>query len=387
MTESTRSRRLLNVQLAHTDIELDDGVPVATPRSSLRFTDFSTQFSADDQSPEAQLWRLGNALFDEIDLGLPPTASAELIHRVAPIRRKLALSKWLQSAVSPPVDHDLLNSQDAGPARVFTLLTGNQIALAAEAALDAGDLRLATLIARIGGNQQFRDDVFLQLEKWREHRVDAAISADYRKVYSLLAGIVDVSEGASRATPDTAPEVVIASGLDWKRAFGLHLWYGASFDSDLSDGLRRYSHALSTSHAPAPPMPWYVERPSLAKDLTRWAMPVAGAQDALFLLLSLAVDSATPLEAALDPSAFGPSPLDFRLPWHLYTVLSRAIGCRDFEDREAVVGVNGHGGEEDVEGYSNSANALTSSYAAQLEQLGLWDQAAFVLLHLELPES
>jgi len=59
--------------------------------------------------------------------------------------------------------------------------------------------------------------------------------------------------------------------------------------------------------------------------------------------------------------------------------------CRDFEDREAPAMVEED--EEETVGCSNSANALTLSYASQLEQLGLWEQATFVLLHLELPES
>lgn len=389
-TEDARTRRLLDVQIANTLIELDEGIPVATPDSTLRFNHFAPSFSADDQSAEAQLWRLGSALFDEIDLGLPETAPPALVDRVSRIRRKLAVSKWLQSAVTPAVDHDLLDSQGAsGPARVFTLLTGNQIARAAQAALDAGDLRLATLVARIGGNQQFRDDVFLQLDKWREHRVDACISAEYRKVYCLLAGIVDVSEGSKTRDPkETVPDVAIAGGLDWKRAFGLHLWYGSAFDADLADGLRRYEHALGSAHPPAFPLPWYRERPSLMKDAIRWTT-VSQPEDALFLLLSLFANTATPLEAALAPANFGPSPLDFRLPWHIYTILGRVLKCRDFEDREAVEGDLATGGEDGEEfvGYSASADALTASYAYQLEQLGLWDQAIFVLLHLELPES
>jgi nuclear pore complex protein Nup98-Nup96 len=169
------------------------------------------------------------------------------------------------------------------------------------------------------------------------------------------------------------------AGLDWKRAFGLHFWFAAPFEAGLAEGLRRYEDALQTQHAPASPLPWYLERPSLAKDSTRWQTP-RGTQDALFLLLNLQADTATPLESALNPSTFGPTPLDYRLPWHLYTVLALAMRTRDFADRQLAE----HGEEL---GSSASANALTANYAWGLEQMGLWDQAAFVLLHLDVPEA
>lgn len=327
---------------------------------------------------EAQLWRLGQALFDEIDLGLPEDASQDVVDRVHHIRRKLAFSKWLAGAVSPSVSHDLLNALEPGPSRAFTYLTGHQIERAAQTALDAGDLRLATLLTRVGGNQAFRNEMILQLEKWREHRMDSDIDPDYRKLYCLLAGIVDVSEGTKVRDPtDSSPEIMIAEGLDWKRALGLHLWYGSSFDMDLSDGLSRYQHALSTSSSPAAPLPWYQERPALVKNKSRWTTP-EGTFDALFLLINLYADTATPLEDVLNPSAYAPTPLDFRLPWHIYTVLALALKSRDYEDRQPA--------EADDVGFSRSANALTSSYALQLEHLGLWDRAVFVLLHLEVPE-
>ncbi|CED83918.1 Nuclear pore complex, Nup98 component (sc Nup145/Nup100/Nup116) [Phaffia rhodozyma] len=379
--EKTRSEHLLDTQLRNTEIYFEDGVPSASPASNLRFRHFTSSLAPDDQSFEAQLWRLGAALFDEIDLGLPDAASAPLFDRVHHIRRKLAFSKWLASAVAPAVDHDLINSQESGPSRAFIYLTGHQIEQAAQTALSAGDLRLATLLTRVGGNQAFRDEMFLQLEKWREHRIDSDISPDYRKLYCLLAGIVDVSEGTRVRDPvDSSPQLEIAEGLDWKRALGLHIWYGSSYDLDLSDGLRRYQHALTTSVAPAAPLPWYEERPSLVKNLTKWKTP-QGISDALFLLINLYADTATPMEDVLDPSAFGPTPLDYRLPWHLYTVLALALRTRDFGDRQEP------NEENNVDlGYSRSANALTTSYATQLERLGLWDQAIFILLHLEIPE-
>ena len=379
-TESEKAARVLKVQLEHSDITFEDGVPVARPSDRLRFHHFSSSFGADDQGFEAQLLRLGSALFDEIDLRLPEDAPAPLSNRVLLLRRKMAVSKWLQAAVAGAVDQDLLGSQENGPARVFALLTGHQVERAAQTALDAGDVRLATLIARIGGNQSFRNEVALQLEKWSAHRIDSEISPDYRKIYSLLAGLVGTSAGSHSADrADASPEVFVPERLDWKRAFGLHLWYASAFDADLSDGLQRFQDALSSAHAPALPVPWYQEASLSTAEARRWHTP-SQTLDTLYLLLNLYADTAVSLERVLDPSTFGPTPLDFRLPWHLYTILALALRSRDFADRSAT-------GAAEEAGFSAAANNLTSSYAAQLEELGLWDQAILVLLHLELPES
>lgn len=371
---------MLKVQLANSKISSVNGIPVAQPSDQLRFHHFSSSFAADDQGFEAQLLRLGSALFDEIDLRLPDDAPAALSNRVLLLRRKMAVSKWLEEAVAGAVDQDLLGTVENGPARVFALLTGHQVERAAQTALDAGDVRLATLIARIGGNQQFRDEVALQLERWKANWIDSEISSDYRKIYSLLAGLVGTSPGRSSADrADASPEMFVPERLDWKRAFGLHLWYGSAFDADLSDGLQRFQDALASAHAPALPVPWYQEASLSTAEARRWHMP-SQTLDTLYLLLNLYADTATSLERVLDPSTFGPTPLDFRLSWHLYTILALALRSRDFGDRSAT-------GATKEAGFSAAANNLTSSYAAQLEDLGLWDQAVLVLLHLELPES
>jgi nuclear pore complex protein Nup98-Nup96 len=59
---------------------------------------------------------------------------------------------------------------------------------------------------------------------------------------------------------------------------------------------------------------------------------------------------------------------------------------RDFADRGDPGVVNADESDEDeitFEGHSPSADMLTSSYAFQLEQLGLIQEPLFVLLHLE----
>lgn len=349
--------KLLQRQLDYTNVDLDDGVPVASTSEALRFSHFASAFSQDDRAHEASVWSLGHALFDEIPEGA--------------LRRKLALTEWLESAVAPAVEHDLLTADDAA-AKVFALLSGNQTERATQAAIDAGDVRLATLVAQAGGPQEFRDDILLQLTKWSEYSADAHISVAYRRVYALLAGIVDVSLGVkSRDQVDASPDVVVAAGLDWKRAFGLHLWHGTSFDASIPEALAGYQNSLFSDRPPARPLPPYVEKAQ------KWR--VRDATDILYGLVRVFSDKSLELDAILHASEASASPIDHRVPWHIYTVLSRVLRLRDFADREGDMA-------DDEEGYSATADRVTASYAAQLEALGLWHWSVYVLLHLQMPE-
>jgi nuclear pore complex protein Nup98-Nup96 len=105
--------------------------------------------------------------------------------------------------------------------------------------------------------------------------------------------------------------------------------------------------------------------------------------DALFALLKLFAEPACSLSNILTPLSFSPSSTDYSLPWHLYVLLSRSMRVRDLVDRgdPGVDMMN----EDDIhiEGHSPSADLLTNSYAFQLEQLGMIQEAVFVLLHIE----
>ena len=364
--ESVKAERLLKLHLEHCHINTLEGIPAATLDTTVRFRDFARLFDAGDRSHEPNLWRLGVALFDEIDTGLPPDASSDLVERISEIRRKASLSRWLQNAVAPAVDHDLLAMSENRPAKVFALLSGNQVDRAVHTALDGSDMRLATLVSQIGGPEIFRDEMMRQLKDWQKYKANPLIGNEYRRLYALLAGITDFSPGDEARGSDGCADVLVAEGLDWKRAYGLRLWYGNPFHDTIGEVFNSYASALSSAHPPSPPLPPYLEQPTnIAK---RWKMN-DHPTDILYGLISLYADSTASLDQILRSRDCSPSPLDFRLPWHLYMLLSTVMNKRDFENRE--------------DGYSATADLITSSYAVQLEHSGQWQWAAFVLLHLE----
>ena len=352
--------RVLQIQLDASTIALENGVPRAQCVPGTRFGTVAAHFSRDDRSFVPQLWHLLVALFDPIELNAGDVP-ADVRERIAALRRKAAFSDWLQHAVASTVQSESRAHFAASRSveLVHTLLSGYQITQAAEAAVDSGNVRLATLVAQAGGDAESREQIAAQLAVWRDEGADAYIDRRMRRVYSVLAG--DVSD---------------ATGLDWKRALGLHVWFGTELEAPLRAAIDAFDAAVRTpGSTTAPPVPHYHVDAQLGS-LRERELLAREEHDAMYELLRVAVDPAHPLEAALNARSFGPSAADESLPWHIYIVLARALGVRDFTD---AIDAQLAGAPR----VSASGARLTLSYAAQLEDRGLWQWAAFVLLFLD----
>lgn len=389
--ESARLLKLLTHHLANTPIIRDaDGIPFANPSPKLHFASFTSLFANGNRSYEASVYRLGQALFDDIDLKLAPGVTVDIRNRITLVRRKAALSAWLEEAVAPSVEASLKSHPaNSATATAFSLLTGNQVEKACEVAMDGGNVKLATLISQAAGDFEFREDLRAQLELWRDQRVDMHIDESVRKVYALLAGVLDVVEGSS-GNGERCKDVDVFGGLDWKRAFGVHLWFAEPMDASIAQVFDSYNQQrLEEPERVAGPHPLYADHPpSPSHTKHKWTLPPpSSTPDALFSLMQLHSDPACSLSHIFNPMSFGPSPLDYSLPWHLYIILSRCMRVRDFSDRGDPGIIAGDQDDADaddgVEGHSPSADLLASTYAMQLESLGLLQEAVFVLLHIE----
>ncbi|PFH49584.1 hypothetical protein AMATHDRAFT_62906 [Amanita thiersii Skay4041] len=439
------SAKLLQHHLSNTPITPDDaGVPLAypslfpeAPRSSpaqptLNFASFASLFPTTDNTASAHLFRLGSALFDPIDLQLSkPTSSGitgltpDVKNRIALLRRKSALSQWLKDAVKVEVETDLDKQTQSsapvagssrlvsrpgpfkGPDEAFTLLTGYQVQKACDVAADTGYLKLATLISQAGGDTEFRADIQAQLKIWEDEKVLPLVERGVKKVYTLLAGVLESNGNGKDKDMD------ICGGLDWKRVFGLCLWYGEPVTASIADVFDAYESLVKSSGGKVarPFPPW--RNPEQSKAPQQWPSlpwsisPSSGSsssytpEDPLYSLIRLHADPTLSLSHILNPASFGfgASHVDWAMCWHMYIILSRVMRVRDFGDREELRSrarsklVNGimtdtEDEEEEeeeygLEGHSPSADLLASSYAFQLESQGMIQEAAFVLLHIE----
>ncbi|EDR08209.1 uncharacterized protein LACBIDRAFT_297625 [Laccaria bicolor S238N-H82] len=462
-SSSALASKLLQHHLSHTPILPDDaGVPFAYPSPSpssssssdpasspeppssnpLSFDTFASLFPTTDSSSPAALFRLGSALFDPLNLHLgrqPPGSDTtsgtaitpDLRNRITLLRRKTALSKWLKDSVKQSVDRDLRAKAHGASSTIpytpadtaFTHLTGHQVEQACNAAADGGYLKLSTLISQAGGDAVFKEDARSQVEIWKNEKLtpgigelggthNGLVGKGVWKVYRLLGGLIDDEPDAARNGDD------LCAGLDWKRVFGLYLWYGTDVDATIADIVRAYEPAAQTGVAR--PLPtWILEGKhpkftSSSVGTSRLDTTFSSASrakepdDPLFALIKLHADPALSLSHILDPLSFAPSGLDWGIGmcWHLYVILSRVMRVRDFVDRGdpavrksrkrktdkgLVNGWGSSGGESeeeneedgDVEGHSPTADLLASSYAFELESWGMIQEAVFVLLHIE----
>ncbi|KAF8155941.1 nuclear protein 96-domain-containing protein [Crassisporium funariophilum] len=485
---SSLAAKLLQHHLSHTTISRDEAdVPCAYPTTSssslptssqrtwtqapatspdpLNFASFALLFPSGEASNPAPLFRLGSALFDPIELHLGRSKTQTIVdsgtaitpdirNRVSLLRRKRALSKWLEVVVKPAVDGDLRTEVNGSnvtysPAdAAFTHLTGHQVSEACKAAEDGGYMKLSTLISQAGGDDIYKDDIVAQLEIWKSEKLapgsnsslgsskNGLVGRGVWRVYNLLGGLL-----LGGAVEGRLPEDHICVGLDWKRVFGLCLWYGESVDASVADVVDAYERILfqnsrTNTYKIARPTPKWISNaapgtsgphaPPLGSSrlgLFSLSDPLGDQvpDDPLYALIRLHANPALSLSNALNPLSFAPSGMAWGIGmcWHLYVILSRVMRIRDFadrgdpgvrtsttpkKDRPKPHGINGFGmstssdrgnttgsdasredDDDDIqpEGHSPTADLLASSYAFELESWGMVQEAVFVLLHLE----
>lgn len=415
---------MLKIQLENSIIELrsdslmqdeeEDGVlpcPIAFPGPDLRFKHFLSLASspaADQNSQqkrfESAIFRLGSALFDEIDLKLPKAADESLRAQALRMRRRQNLSEWIRWYVEHSIRTEI-RSQIASPDRqsgekiIFSLLSGGYLEEACKQAMEMGNFRLATLLAQAngGGNDdEFRLDLLDQLNLWRAAGADVFISTEYRKILEILSGNVLIGKGNGKRheTGERVEDIGISAGLDWVRTFALFLYYDAHFEDSIDESILSYESCIGkgmNDHIIVPPLPPYLEKDfkcgsKQLRDLVRDSSSYP--KDILFGLLKLYSQPDFPLEEILDPHQYGPSPLNFSIAFHVAQILCRVLGIRDFSDR-IDLGVEGEAiaNEFNWRGNSASHDNLCIHFAMQLESMNLWTWAAFILLHLEMPQS
>lgn len=366
---------LLQHLLSYTEIDTtedeNERIPFATPKRTVAFSTFSTLYEAQDRSHAASVFRLGHALFDAQELYLGKGVSDDIRNRIRELRRTDALSSWLARTVASSVEKDIKEKASSDSAMVaFLYLTGNQVENAVEALINGGNMKLATLISQVPGDAEFRADIRDQLQVWKEDKVDGFISQSIRKLYALAAGEVDVLEGSTRKE-----DVDVPKDLDWLRVFGLQLWFSSMLGTPLHQTFEVYEQFIEDAKGKVGfPTPWYSKRRTGT---------ISATKDGLFNLIKLSLSPSMTLENTLNPLSFSPNPRDYRVPWLLYIILSRALRIRDFTDRQLSDAMDEDGGDRDIDGYSQVANILTANYATQLQEQGLIQEAVFVLLFLE----
>jgi nuclear pore complex protein Nup98-Nup96 len=352
-----------------TDISYEKGgeVPRAITNDNFEFIQFAEAVPLDALASrmEQRAWELAHILFDKA-AEPPSTVSAFEGEQYLLRLRKERVSEFWKKLVRNDVQRHVARAESLEE-KAFAYLTGGLIEEACNALIEGKNFHLATLVAQIGCDRKFRESMSTQLESWRTINNLAEFEDSIRAIYELLAGNTCICRGqAAAGTENVTSTFSFASrfDLDWRRSFGLRLWYGIDPDQDVADASMLYLQDLKDGSEEVKPVPWFTEQ----KITNGWQDDQAEIrEDLLWSLLQLYSGDSFDLASAFAPESVSGNPLDARLSFQLVTLFQ----------------AKGFGVELRLE----TVDALIATYAADLsaaieKQPSALTLAVWVLLHL-----
>ncbi|XP_030055686.1 nuclear pore complex protein Nup98-Nup96 isoform X2 [Microcaecilia unicolor] len=359
----------LDIELKHSTFQADQCCPLLVPNPGVAaihdYADWVQDVCQEPAEVETVVkhwclvWTLCEAIWGhlkELEASLDEPSDY-----VQSLERRRAFSRWLSQTACERIDQEVAKSRhESHTEAVFSYLTGARISEACRLAQQSGDHRLALLLSQQMGSQQVKDLLAMQLVDWNKLQADRFIQEERVRIFTLMAGkpVWQLSDQRS---------INVCTLLDWKRCLAVHLWYLLPPTAPIARALTMYEEAFqgSTEHETyaCAPLPPYLEDSGIYLEEMFEAEETANRplQDVCFHLLKLYSNRHYDLHQLLDPSSITSDLLDCRLSWHLWMVLQALNYTHLSEQCQGV---------------------LHASYAAQLENVGLWEWAIFVLLHI-----
>ncbi|XP_050512505.1 nuclear pore complex protein Nup98-Nup96 isoform X2 [Diabrotica virgifera virgifera] len=247
--------------------------------------------------------------------------------------RRYLLSEWLRMNTN----YDEPSQEPAQ--EIFNNLSVFKINEAANLAIDKRLPNLSLILSQLSLTNRTKMFLQEQIESWYQSMSSNHISEDMKRIYLLLSGI------------PVKDEVNIFENIDWKRAFGMHMWYVSPSGAPIEMVIELYKKAFEEyNYAELPNPPYestYAEENSF---------------DLLYHILVLYQSRAHRLSTVLNSATHTDNHLDYWLSWLLLQLfLSLDVGIMDDAEK----------------------NKLCSSFSNQLESLGEWEWSILVLLHLK----
>uniref|UniRef100_A0A674BPF4 Nuclear pore complex protein Nup98-Nup96 n=1 Tax=Salmo trutta TaxID=8032 RepID=A0A674BPF4_SALTR len=356
-------QRPLEIGLKHSTISTEGACPFIQPQSGVAalheyvewITDLNQEAGAGDAvlAHWALVWTLCEALWGRLGTTEPEPGTSGYLQQ---LERRRSFSAWLSHSATQRIEQEVGLSQAGGHVEaIFSYLTGHRISDACRLAQKSGDHRLSLLLSQAVGSQYGRELLALQLGDWNRMQTDSFLQEERLRIFALLAG--------KPVWQSTDCVVNVCSELDWKRCLAVHLWYMLPPTASIADALAKYEAAFQGSaegqkYACAPLPPYLGQSDPLDMEEEESKRPL---YDICFHLLKLYSDRHYSLQELLDPLTVTWERLDYRLSWHLWSVLQALHYTHLSPARQGLI---------------------HTSYAAQLESAGLWDMAIYVLLHI-----
>ncbi|CAI6324982.1 unnamed protein product [Periconia digitata] len=395
----------LNLQKEYTKVSLIEGVPKAHPPTQPTQIDFERIAEVVDLSTvageqEHKVWQLLHILFDQ----MPEPVDVEDYNMDADRWRKEQLSTFWKSLVLGDAEKQARGSDLTPEEKAIAYLSGNSVPDACHTLIQSHDLRLATMIAQIGDDDTMRQDMIAQIEDWRRMDVLPEIDDSKRALYELISGNCAKSEGKTGGGRENkASSFIISSrfNLDWRRAFGLRLWYGTKVDEPIELAVAQYADALRDGKEDVKPVPWFIEQ---GTDMG-WADEHKDTREDLLwgilkLYASSKMDVPANVEDVLAPENVSGHPLNARLSFQLFNIFKARVEDPQ-ESEERIVGMPMvRDGDDHNSSFLSTTSATTDqddqtedamvelgdklalTYAASLHTPKHWVTAVWVYTHL-----
>ncbi|XP_059474265.1 nuclear pore complex protein Nup98-Nup96 [Neocloeon triangulifer] len=260
--------------------------------------------------------------------------------------RRKGVCEWLEGVVrEEEAAEPSLPTHTPEHALLATLAQGRLLE-AVQACQRVGDHYLALTVASSGASPYPRHMVLTQLEEWVSVGASHLVNGERLRAW-LLCG----AGAASLVREEGEGALNALEGLPWWACLAAHAWFLGSPAASVPDVLAKYEAAVDARLAAAP-------------------LPPDGAhphRDLRFHLLKLFAQRTYPLEPLLAVETHFPdAPLDFSLSWLLMGLLESLHYTH----------VSSH-----------CSQNLHLLFAEQLEAVGLWHWAVFVLQHLASPAA
>tara|TARA_R110002003_G_scaffold878_8_gene21737 strand:+ start:9128 stop:11086 length:1959 start_codon:yes stop_codon:yes gene_type:complete len=383
----------------------NNGIPFAklqTEPVSIEFSAMAKAVAIDTTAGahEQHAWQLLSLLFDDAD---QPPQGIDKEHFA--LYRKEQLSDFWKVLVW---DDAQKHAQQAGSPeeKAIAHLSCNNISDACNSLLGGLDLRLATMVAQIGGDVTMRQSLVTQIEEWRRLDVLSEMEDSQRAIYELLSGNCAQSEGKNGSGRENkAATFGISSrfALDWRRAFGLRLWYGIMVGEAIELAIAQFADAIREGFEDVKPVPWFIEADL---DMGWDDRQAESREDLLWGILKLYAASKLQLDANIEdvlaPENVSGHPLNARLAFQLFQLFKarqedereadeRKVGMptvrgqNDREHRSSFMSSTASRFNQDVQAESplvELGDKLTLTYAASLHTPEHWMTAIWVYCHL-----
>ncbi|ANZ76062.1 BA75_02281T0 [Komagataella pastoris] len=319
---SETTAKALRSMISHSNITTKDELPQFTTNDSFTFAELYKGFHA-TSGMENLLWNLCSHLFDGCNLEAPK--------KVIDNKRREDLISWLWEINEIEIERLMLASKNDPLEKVFVHIVGGDIESAIMESIRHGNNHLASLITLLGSfDFEVCQLATEQLRDWWRSSSWKLIPQPILKIYQLLSGSLLENNLEFFAN--------CFEGLSWSLALQMFLSYG-DLNKTLAESLRIFNSA-------------YTNIPSkniFHSILTLYSQLNGTDGDQLNSIFCSFTDSI-------------PKKLGAKIPWFIYEVLIRSKGKRDCLEQ---------------------GDAITLTFAEQLQVGGLIQESIFVLLHLE----